>query len=100
MIISSLLVSEITKLTGETDPRMLSILVSKLEALHDGVLSAEFVEPELRQALDYYISINFRANIIFYFATVVTSILALSFQQDLFLPILQLGIRLRLLSNA
>ena len=55
-----------TKLTGETDPRMLSILVSKLEALHDGVLSAEFVEPELRQALDYYSSIILRANIIFF----------------------------------
>ncbi|MAL84806.1 MAG: phosphate ABC transporter permease, partial [Opitutae bacterium] len=64
MIISSLLVSEITKLTGETDPRVLSILVSKLEALYDGVLHAEFVEPELRQALDYYSSIIFRANII------------------------------------
>ena len=57
MIISSLLVSEITKLTGETDPRMLSILVSKLEALYDGVLHTEFVEPELLQALDYYSSI-------------------------------------------
>ena len=86
MIISSLLVSEITKLTGETDPRMLSILVSKLEALYDGVLHAEFVEPELRQALDYYSSINFRANIILYFATAATSILGFVFSARLISP--------------
>ena len=51
------------------------------------MLSAEFVEPELRQALDYFSSIILRANIIFYFATVVTSILGFVFSARLISPI-------------
>ena len=74
MVISSLLVSEISRLTGETDPRLLSIFVSKLEALYEGVLKAEFVEPEVRQALGYYGALIIRANIFLYVVTIATAI--------------------------
>lgn len=66
MVVSSLLVAELTRLTGETDPHLLSIAVSKIEALYDGVLRAEFVEPEVRQALGHYSSLAFYSNIMLY----------------------------------